>query len=103
MVENAVQQGLGASQHLGEFGPIVRLQQRVQETVDFFRIDFGNAIDGVGSEIAINHSDLQDRVQVEINFLMRACALPPRILPAAALKRNSLFTAERNCPKTLPL
>jgi hypothetical protein len=32
-----------------------------------------------------NHSGGQDRIQVEINFLMRACALPPRLLPAAAI------------------
>jgi hypothetical protein len=32
-----------------------------------------------------NHSGAQDRIQVEINFLMRACALPPRVLPAAAI------------------
>jgi len=35
-----------------------------------------------------NHSGLQDRVQVEINFLMRACALPPRILPATAIANS---------------
>ena len=32
-----------------------------------------------------NHTGAQDRVQVEINFLMRACALPPRTLQAASL------------------
>jgi predicted nucleotidyltransferase component of viral defense system len=32
-----------------------------------------------------NHSGLQERIQVEINFLMRACALPPRVLPAATI------------------
>jgi predicted nucleotidyltransferase component of viral defense system len=31
-----------------------------------------------------NHSGAQDRIQVEINFLMRICALPPRVLPAAS-------------------
>lgn len=35
--------------------------------------------------IYVNHSGATDRIQVEINFLMRACALPPRVLPAAAL------------------
>ncbi len=35
-----------------------------------------------------NHSGLQDRVQVEINFLMRACALPPRVLPAAVIANS---------------
>jgi predicted nucleotidyltransferase component of viral defense system len=30
-----------------------------------------------------NHTGAQDRIQVEINFLMRTCALPPRTLPAA--------------------
>ena len=29
-----------------------------------------------------NHSGAQDRLQVEINFLIRTCALPPRTLPA---------------------
>jgi predicted nucleotidyltransferase component of viral defense system len=32
-----------------------------------------------------NHAGAQDRLQVEINFLMRACALAPRTLPAASL------------------
>jgi predicted nucleotidyltransferase component of viral defense system len=32
-----------------------------------------------------NHTGAQDRLQVEINFLMRACALAPRTLPAASL------------------
>jgi predicted nucleotidyltransferase component of viral defense system len=32
-----------------------------------------------------NHSGIQDRIQVEINFLMHVCALPPRALPAAAI------------------
>ena len=31
----------------------------------------------------VNHAGVQDRIQVEINFLMRACALPPRVLAAA--------------------
>jgi hypothetical protein len=31
-----------------------------------------------------NHTGSQDRIQVEINFLMRTCALPPRVLPAAS-------------------
>jgi hypothetical protein len=26
----------------------------------------------------VNHASAQERIQVEINFLMRACALPPR-------------------------
>jgi len=30
-----------------------------------------------------NHTGAPDRIQVEINFLMRTCALPPRVLPAA--------------------
>jgi hypothetical protein len=32
-----------------------------------------------------NHTRAQDRIQVEVNFLMRTCALPPRALPAARL------------------
>lgn len=32
-----------------------------------------------------SHTGAQDRIQVEINFLMRSCALPPRELPAARL------------------
>ncbi len=32
-----------------------------------------------------NHAGAQDRLQVEINFLMRACALAPRTLPAVSL------------------
>jgi predicted nucleotidyltransferase component of viral defense system len=32
-----------------------------------------------------NHSGAPDRIQVEINFLMRASALPPQVLPAAAV------------------
>jgi predicted nucleotidyltransferase component of viral defense system len=32
-----------------------------------------------------NHSGVQDRIQVEINFLMRACALPPRVLSATSI------------------
>jgi predicted nucleotidyltransferase component of viral defense system len=32
-----------------------------------------------------NHSGSPDHVQVEINFLMRACALPPKVLPAAPI------------------
>jgi predicted nucleotidyltransferase component of viral defense system len=32
-----------------------------------------------------NHAGAQDRIQVEINFLMRACALPPRVLTAASV------------------
>lgn len=32
-----------------------------------------------------SHSGAQERIQVEINFLMRACALQPRILPAASI------------------
>jgi predicted nucleotidyltransferase component of viral defense system len=32
-----------------------------------------------------NHSGARDRIQVEINFLMRACALAPRVLPAASI------------------
>lgn len=32
-----------------------------------------------------NHSGIQDRIQVEINFLMRVCALPPRVLAAAGI------------------
>jgi predicted nucleotidyltransferase component of viral defense system len=31
-----------------------------------------------------NHTGVPDRIQVEINFLMRTCALPPRVLPAAS-------------------
>jgi len=31
----------------------------------------------------VNHAGAQDRIQVEINFLMRAYALPPRVLAAA--------------------
>jgi predicted nucleotidyltransferase component of viral defense system len=30
-----------------------------------------------------NHTGAPDRIQVEINFLMRTCALPPGVLPAA--------------------
>jgi hypothetical protein len=30
-----------------------------------------------------NHTGKPDRIQIEINFLMRACALPPRVLAAA--------------------
>ena len=36
------------------------------------------------------HAGAQDRIQVEINFLMRACALPPRVLAAAPAIRDSL-------------
>jgi predicted nucleotidyltransferase component of viral defense system len=32
-----------------------------------------------------NHASRSDRIQVEINFLMRACALPPRELDAAPI------------------
>jgi predicted nucleotidyltransferase component of viral defense system len=32
-----------------------------------------------------NYSGNQDRIQVEINFLMRVCALPPRVVPAATM------------------
>lgn len=32
-----------------------------------------------------NHSGVPDRIQVEINFLMRACALPPRVLSATSI------------------
>jgi hypothetical protein len=32
-----------------------------------------------------NHTGKPDRIQIEINFLMRACALPPRVLCAAPL------------------
>ncbi len=32
-----------------------------------------------------NHSGAHDRIQVEINFLMRACALPPKVLPATSI------------------
>lgn len=32
-----------------------------------------------------NYTGRSDRLQIEINFLMRACALPPVILPAARL------------------
>jgi predicted nucleotidyltransferase component of viral defense system len=32
-----------------------------------------------------NHTGKPDRIQIEINFLMRACALPPKLLAAAAL------------------
>ena len=32
-----------------------------------------------------NHAGRSDRIQVEINFLMRACALPPRELEAASI------------------
>jgi predicted nucleotidyltransferase component of viral defense system len=32
-----------------------------------------------------NHSGAQDRIQVEINFLMRACASPPRVLSATSI------------------
>lgn len=32
-----------------------------------------------------NHTGKPDRIQIEINFLMRACALPPRVLSAAPL------------------
>jgi predicted nucleotidyltransferase component of viral defense system len=32
-----------------------------------------------------NHSGVQDRIQVEINFLMRACALLPRVLSATSI------------------
>lgn len=39
--------------------------------------------------IYVNDSGATDRIQVEINFLMRACALPPRVLPAAALADSS--------------
>jgi predicted nucleotidyltransferase component of viral defense system len=33
----------------------------------------------------VNHNRTGDRIQIEINFLMRACALAPRILPASPL------------------
>jgi predicted nucleotidyltransferase component of viral defense system len=32
-----------------------------------------------------NHAGRADRVQVEVNFLMRACALPPQLLDAATI------------------
>ena len=32
-----------------------------------------------------NHAGAQNHIQVEINFLMRACALPPRVLPAVSI------------------
>ena len=32
-----------------------------------------------------NHTGKPDRIQIEINFLMRACALPPRVLAASPL------------------
>jgi hypothetical protein len=48
-----------------------------------------------------NHSSLQDRIQVEINFLMRACALEPRILPATVIANSPpcefLVLPPRNC------
>ncbi len=33
----------------------------------------------------VNYSGATDRMQLEINFLMRACALPPPVLPAVPL------------------
>jgi predicted nucleotidyltransferase component of viral defense system len=33
----------------------------------------------------INYAGAQERIQVEINFLMRACPLPAQVLPAASL------------------
>lgn len=33
----------------------------------------------------INYSGTQDNIQIEINFLMRACALPVRVLPAVLM------------------
>jgi predicted nucleotidyltransferase component of viral defense system len=33
----------------------------------------------------INYAGTQERIQIEINFLMRASALPPRTLPAASV------------------
>jgi predicted nucleotidyltransferase component of viral defense system len=32
-----------------------------------------------------NHRDSPDRIEVEINFLMRACALPSKVLPAVSI------------------
>jgi predicted nucleotidyltransferase component of viral defense system len=32
-----------------------------------------------------NHTGKSDRIQIEVNFLMRACALPPKLLAAATL------------------
>ena len=32
-----------------------------------------------------NHTGKPDRIQIEINFLMRACPLAPKVLAAAAL------------------
>jgi predicted nucleotidyltransferase component of viral defense system len=42
--------------------------------------------------VYLNHSGVQDRIQVEINFLMRACALPPTVLPAVALPDSTPFS-----------
>jgi predicted nucleotidyltransferase component of viral defense system len=33
----------------------------------------------------VNHNRTEDRLQIEINFLMRACSLAPRILPVSPL------------------
>jgi predicted nucleotidyltransferase component of viral defense system len=55
-----------------------------------------------------NHTGKPDRIQIEINFLMRACALPPRVLSArlspacrpasfSSSKRKS-FSVERSRP-----
>jgi predicted nucleotidyltransferase component of viral defense system len=32
-----------------------------------------------------NHANAPDRIEVEINFLMRACALPSKVLPAVSI------------------
>ena len=45
VVQNALQKRFCGREHLGRFGPVIGLEQRVQKPVEFFLVHCGNPFD----------------------------------------------------------
>lgn len=54
VVQNALQKRSCGREHLGRFGSVIGLEQRVEKPAEFFLVHCGNPFDCVGSEITIH-------------------------------------------------
>jgi predicted nucleotidyltransferase component of viral defense system len=75
--------------HIGRDGMLTDrtdVVKAVEQITTGLGYKFQNGIDDYALRewhlIYLNHSGATDRIQGEINFLMRACALPPRVISA---------------------
>ena len=74
VVQNALQKRSCGREHLGRFGPVIGLEQRVEKPAEFFLVHCGNPFDCVGSEITI-HGAAEEHGKLAKNLGMRETGL----------------------------